>query len=114
MAWHMAIPAAAEFALAQVVTPGVVVVILDLPLLQCKVTDVTLMSEVMAIRMATAASVWAGVGHLVAEETMVTGYMAPTQGQYGTEVMGRLAVGGKVVVQWAIGAAFPLLEFFLG
>jgi hypothetical protein len=74
---------------------------------------VALAGEVMAISMAAASSVRAGVRHLVPEEAMVAGNSAPARGRDRAKMVGCLTMGGKVVIPRAIGATLPLLEFVL-
>jgi hypothetical protein len=107
-------PRATEFPFAEVVASGIVVVIFYLPLLQCEVTGMVLAGEVMAVGMTAAASIGTGVRHLVPEELVVVGDSAPAGCRDRTEVVGRLALGGEVIVPWAVRATLALFELLLG
>jgi hypothetical protein len=90
------------------------VVVFYLPLLQRKVAGVALSGEVMAVGMTALASIGSGIRHLVPEEAVVAGDSAPARRRDRTEVVGRLALGGEMVVPWAVRAALALFEFLLG
>jgi hypothetical protein len=104
----------AKFALAEVIAPRVVMIVLDLALFEGEIAGVALVGEIMPIGMATASSIRTCVWHLVPEEAMMAGNSAPARCRDRTEVMGSLAVSGEVVVPRAIGAMLSLLEFVLG
>jgi hypothetical protein len=104
----------AEFPFAEVVTSCIVVIVFYLMFLQSEVAGVALAGEVMAIGMAAAASVGAGVRHLIPEEAVMARDSAPARCRDQAEVVGRFAVSGEVIVPWAVGAAFSLLKLFLG
>jgi hypothetical protein len=106
-------PRATEFPFTEVVASRVVVGVFYLPLLQSEVAGMALAGEVMAVGMVAAASVRAGVQHLVPEETMVAGNLAPARCRDRTEMMGRFAVGGEMIVPQAVGATLLLLELVL-
>ena len=107
-------PRAAKFPFAEVVAARVVVVVLDLAFLLGEVASVTLACEVMAVGVAAATSVRTGVRHLVPEEAMMAGNSAPAGCHDRTEMMGRLAMGGEVIVPRAVGATFALFKLLLG
>jgi hypothetical protein len=104
----------AELALAKVVAPCVVMVILDLAFLLGEVASVALAGEIVAVGMTAASPIRASVWHVVAEEAVMAGNSTPTRGQDWAEVMGCLAVCGKMVVPGAVGAMLSLLKLFLG
>ena len=105
---------ATELPFAKVVAPCVVVVILYLAFFQSEVAGMALAGEVMTIGMAAAASVGAGVRHLIPEEAVMVRDSAPARCRDRAEVVGRFAVSREVVIPRAVGAVFSLLEFFLG
>jgi hypothetical protein len=105
---------ATEFPFAEVVASCIVVVVLYCALLQGEVVGMALAGEVMAVSMAVATSIGTGVRHLIPEEAMVAGNSAPTRCRDRTEMVGRFALGGEMVVPRAIRAALALFEFLLG
>jgi hypothetical protein len=88
-------------------------VVFYLSLFQCEIMGVALACEVVAVGVAATTPVRTGVRHLVPEEAVVTGNSAPARCRDRAEVVGRFAMGGKVVVPRAIRAAFALFEFLL-
>ena len=72
-------PRTAEFSLTEVVASRVIVIVFYLPLFQHEVAGMALAGEVMTVGMAAAASIRAGVWHLVSEETVVAGHLAPAR-----------------------------------
>jgi hypothetical protein len=70
---------ATELPFAKVIASCVVVVIFYLTLLQSEVAGMALAGEVMAIGMVVAASIRAGVRHLIPEEAMMAGNSAPAR-----------------------------------
>jgi hypothetical protein len=89
---------ATELPFAEVVAPCVVVVVFDLAFFQSEVAGVALAGEIMAIGMAAAASVGAGVRHLIPEETVMARDSTPAQCRDRAEVVGRFTVSGEVVI----------------
>jgi hypothetical protein len=73
----------AEFALAEVIAPHVVMVVLDLTLFKGEIAGVVLAGEIMPIGVAAAFSVRTGVWHIVVEESVVVWYSAPAQSRNG-------------------------------
>jgi hypothetical protein len=89
-------------------------VVLYLSFFQCEISGVALASEVVAVSMAAATSVGAGGGHLVTEEAVVAGDLAPAGCRDGAEVVRRFTVSGEVVVPRAIRASLSLFELLSG
>jgi hypothetical protein len=73
-----------------------------------------LAGEVMPVGVAAASSVQTGVRHLVSEESVVAGHLAPTRDHGRAEVVGGFAVSGYVVVPGAVRAALPLFVLLPG
>jgi hypothetical protein len=74
-------PGSAEFPFAEVITSRIVVVVFDLAFLLGKVASVALAGQVVAVGMMATSSIGAGVWHVVTEEVVVAGNLAPTRGR---------------------------------
>jgi hypothetical protein len=105
---------ATEFPFAEVIASCIVVVVFYLVFLQGEIAGVALAGEVVAVSMAAATSIGTGIWHLIPEEAMVAGNSAPSGCRDRTEMVGRFALGGEVVIPQAVRAALVLFEFLLG
>jgi hypothetical protein len=103
----------AHLSLAEIITPRFEMVILDLPILEGELPSGMLVCEVMPVGMFVSSSVRTGVRYLVVKESVVAGHAAPTGSSGRAEMVGGLAVSGKVVEPRAVGAATALFILVL-
>jgi hypothetical protein len=89
-------------------------IVLDLVFLLGEVASVMLACKVMAVGMAAATSVRTGVWHLVPEEAVMAGDSAPAGRHDRTKMVGRLAMGGEMIVPRAVRATFAFFKLLLG
>jgi hypothetical protein len=96
---------------AEIVTPCLEVIVLDLLIFEGELPSCSLMHKVMAVGVLAPSSIGTSVWHLHGEVSVVAGHAAPPGSASRAEMVRRLTMGGDMVEPGAVGttAAFLVL-----
>jgi hypothetical protein len=103
-----------HFSLAEVVTPCLEMVVLDLSVFEGELPSRSLACEVVAVGVFAPSPIGAHVRHLIDKISVVAGHVTPAGGLGGAKEVRRLTMGGKVVEPGTIGTAAAFLVLILG